>query len=200
MRGLASRHTYVFVTGGIGPTHDDRTRAAVAEGLGRRVERNPEAEAFLRRVYAEGLTAAEFAMAELPEGAALLLGSQGRAFGFRVENVYVFPGVPFLVRDIFEPLASAIRAVPYLIRELWTESKEGLFSQELERVQERFPAVRIGSYPMVASGSYRARIVLRCREAADLAACEEAVSEVLRVCGEVEAPAPGDGEGFRLPR
>jgi len=182
VRAMAPRFTHVFVTGGIGPTHDDRTRAAVAEGLAQRLALHPEAEAFLRRGYGEALTPAEVAMGELPEGAALLRGSQDRAFGFRVENVYVFPGVPFLLRDIFERLLPALQATPYLVRELWTDFKEGLFSRPLEEVQGRFPAVRIGSYPTSAAGSYRARIVLRGRDAADLAAAEEAVHEVLRVC------------------
>ncbi|MFN2431669.1 MAG: competence/damage-inducible protein A [Gemmatimonadota bacterium] len=180
---LSPAFTYVFVTGGIGPTHDDRTRAAVAEGLGRGLALHGEAEAFLGRSYGETLTEADAAMAELPEGAALLYGTH-RAFGFRVENVYVFPGVPFLLRDIFERLFPALRAVPYHVRELWTDSKEGLFSRSLEQVQERFPAVRIGSYPTSVAGRYRSRIVLRCRDESDLAACEDAVSQLLRVLGQ----------------
>jgi molybdopterin-biosynthesis enzyme MoeA-like protein len=183
VRALVPRYTYVFLSGGIGPTHDDRTRAAVAEGLDRRLALHAEADAFLRRGYGEELTPAEAAMAELPEGASLLLGSQDRAFGFRVENVYVFPGVPFLLRDIFERLAPSLQGAPYLVRELWTDSKEGLFSRQLEQVQARFPAVRIGSYPTSVAGSYRSRIVLRCRDAGDLEACERAVSDVLRGCG-----------------
>jgi molybdopterin-biosynthesis enzyme MoeA-like protein len=180
---LAPHFTHVFVTGGIGPTHDDCTRAAVAEGLGRSLVPHSEAEVFLRKGYGDALTPADAAMALLPEGAALLWGSQRRAFGFRVGNVHVFPGVPSLLRDIFEPLVPAIRGAPYQIRELWTESKEGVFSRGLEGVQARFPGVRIGSYPTAVGGRYRARILLRCRNAADLAACERAVSEALRESG-----------------
>lgn len=183
LNSVAPRFTYVFVTGGIGPTHDDRTRAAVAEGLGRRLVAHPEAAAFLRKGYGDALTSADADMALLPEGAELLWGSRPRAFGFRVGNVHVFPGVPALLRDIFEPLLPAIRGAPYLVKELWTDSKEGVFSTGLERVQERFPAVRIGSYPTAVGGRYRARILLRCRDEADLAACVEAVSEALRESG-----------------
>jgi molybdenum cofactor synthesis domain-containing protein len=183
VRAVAPRFTYVFVTGGIGPTHDDRTRAAVAEALERRLATHAEAAVFLRKGYGAALTLADAGMAELPEGAELLLGSQDRAFGFRVDNVYVFPGVPFLLRDIFERLAPSIHATPYLVRELWTDSKEGIFSRQLAGVQQRFPEVRIGSYPMSVGGRYRARIVLRCRDEGDLSACEEAVSEILRICG-----------------
>jgi molybdopterin-biosynthesis enzyme MoeA-like protein len=183
LAAVATRFSYVFVTGGIGPTHDDRTRAAVAEGLRRRLVTHAEAEAFLRRGYGEALTAADADMAQLPEGAELLWGTQQRAFGFRVGNVHVFPGVPFLLRDIFERLLPAIRGAPYLVRELWTESKEGVFSSQLECVQARFPGVRIGSYPTAVGGRYRARILMRCRDAADLAACERAVSDALRSSG-----------------
>lgn len=185
---LAPRLTYVFVSGGIGPTHDDRTRAAVADGLGRRLVVHGQAEAFLLGGYGASLTEADAAVAELPEGSELLLGSQTRAFGFQTANVYVFPGVPFLLRDIFERLAPRLEAAPYLVRELWTDSKEGEYSRSLERVQERFPAVRIGSYPTSVAGRYRARILLRCRDAGDLAACERAVYEILAA----GAVPPGD--------
>ncbi len=183
LSGMAPRFTHVFVTGGIGPTHDDCTRAAVAQGLGRRLVPHAEAAAFLRKGYGDALTPADADMALLPDGAELLWGSQRRAFGFRVGNVHVFPGVPSLLRDIFEPLLPAIRGAPYQVRELWTESKEGVFSSGLEGVQARFPGVRIGSYPTAVGGRYRARILLRCRDAADLAACERAVSEALRASG-----------------
>lgn len=186
IRQLSSEFTHVFVTGGIGPTHDDRTRAAVAEGLGRPLVLHTEAESFLARSYGESLTEADAAMAELPETATLLHGSH-RVFGFRVDNVYVFPGVPFLLRDLFEQLLPELRAAPYLTRELWTESKEGIFSRPLQQVQERFPGVRIGSYPTSVAGRYRARIVLRCRDEADLVACETAVHEALRGCGAARA-------------
>ena len=189
LRAVAPGFTYVFVTGGIGPTHDDRTRLAVAEGLGRRLAVHGEAQAFLRGGYGDRLTPADAAMAELPEGARLLRGSQGRAYGFNIDNVYVFPGVPSLLRDIFERLLPTLRsAAPYQVRELWTESKEGLFSRSLEEVQARFPAVRIGSYPTTVAGSYRSRIVLRCRDASDLTACEAAVQEALRSCGGMLLP------------
>jgi len=179
---LARAHTHVMVTGGIGPTHDDRTRGAVAEGMGVALAVSGEAETFLGRAYGPSLTEADAAMAELPEGARLLLGTQSRAFGFQVRNVCVFPGVPFLLRDIFERLLPSLRAIPYQTRELWTESKEGVFSRPLEQVQERFPDVRIGSYPTSMAGRYRARIVLRSRDLAGLAAAEEAVSDLLRAC------------------
>jgi molybdopterin-biosynthesis enzyme MoeA-like protein len=187
IQSLSPRFTYVFVTGGIGPTHDDRTRAAVAAGLNRRLAPHPQAGLFLHGGYGETLTTAESAMANLPEGAELLLGMQTRAFGFRVQNVMVFPGVPFFLKDIFERLFPTLVSIPYLVRELWTGSKEGLFSSSLERVQDRFPAVRIGSYPTLSGGRYRARVVLRSRDAVLLAQAEEAVHEALRHCLTVAA-------------
>ena len=46
-----SRYTYVFTTGGIGPTHDDITTACVARAFGRNVIRNPDAVATLTAYY-----------------------------------------------------------------------------------------------------------------------------------------------------
>src|SRR5579885_3231080 len=68
-----ARYDYVFTTGGIGPTHDDITAAAVAKAVGRPLARHPEAEALLRAYYpAEKLNEARLRMADTPAGATLI--------------------------------------------------------------------------------------------------------------------------------
>jgi molybdopterin-biosynthesis enzyme MoeA-like protein len=95
----------VLVTGGIGPTHDDRTRAAVAACLGIPLSPHDDAAARLRAGYGPSITPAELSMAELPEGSRLLVGQRTGVFGFAVGSVYVFPGVPELLEDIFDSVA-----------------------------------------------------------------------------------------------
>src|SRR6516164_9709725 len=47
VNALRSRYTYVFTTGGIGPTHDDITADAVAGAFGVAIDYHPEAMAML---------------------------------------------------------------------------------------------------------------------------------------------------------
>jgi nicotinamide-nucleotide amidase len=98
---LGSRHCFVVVSGGLGPTADDLTTAAAAEAFGRPLELYPEAlemvRAFFRRLGRE-MTGRQEKQAYLPHGAEILPNPQGSAPGFAVENhgcCFAFlPGVP----------------------------------------------------------------------------------------------------------
>ena len=105
VRECKAAFDYVFTTGGIGPTHDDITAAAVAKALGREFGRNAEAEAVLRGHYRpEEITEARLSMADMPEGAELIDNPVSRAPGFRIENVFVLPGVPRIMQAMFDGL------------------------------------------------------------------------------------------------
>ena len=72
VQDMARDHDLVFTTGGVGPTHDDVTIAAIARAFNRRLVRHPLLEEALRRHYEAGITAAQLRMAEVPEGSRLL--------------------------------------------------------------------------------------------------------------------------------
>ena len=68
INALRAKFDYVFTTGGIGPTHDDITSAAVAKAFGRAFGRNREAEEILRAHYKpEDITDARLSMADMPD-------------------------------------------------------------------------------------------------------------------------------------
>ena len=105
-----ARHSYVFTTGGIGPTHDDITAACVAKAFGRRYERNREAERRLLAYYPpERVNEARMSMADMPEGAELIDNPISVAPGFRLENVYVLPGVPKIMQAMLDGLLPRLR-------------------------------------------------------------------------------------------
>ena len=110
VNALRARYTYVFTTGGIGPTHDDITAACIARAFGLPFGRNPEAERRLRAYYPpEKLNDARLKMAETPEGAELIDNPVSVAPGFRVENVYVLPGVPKIMQAMFAGLKAGLK-------------------------------------------------------------------------------------------
>lgn len=172
LRGLADA---VVVSGGIGPTHDDVTRAAVAGALGSPLAEHPEAMERIRGYYGERATDAELAMAQLPEGARLVNGRKTNTIGFALAGVYVLPGVPFLFRDLIEGVACEFTAEPLHKRELRSDLREGEIAAHLARFQGEMPDVAIGSYPVCEGGCWHVRIVLRGPDPARLAAVADEI-------------------------
>lgn len=180
----------VFVTGGIGPTHDDMTRQAVAGALSVECTRHAEAESRLRSGYGQVITDSELTMADLPAGSHLLVGTRTGAFGFGAGPYRVLPGIPALLRDILDHLTADWEPADYFCDEIVTRLREGHLADGLRTIQDAFPAVAIGSYPVKTAEGYRVRIVLRARDRAPLARARERVSALI-AAGEAGTRAPG---------
>src|SRR6266849_1944745 len=95
---LRARYTYVFTTGGIGPTHDDITADCVAKAFGVPIDYDPRAVAIMRERFAESdLNAARMRMTRIPPGADLVLHKVSKAPGCWIGNVIVMAGVPAIM-------------------------------------------------------------------------------------------------------
>ena len=180
VNALRSRHDYVFTTGGIGPTHDDITSEAIARAFGLPFGRNPEAEAILKAYYRpEDITDARMSMADTPEGAELIDNPVSRAPGFRVENVYVLPGVPSILQVMYDGLAGGLAGGdPVVSKSVAANLPEGKVAAPLRAIQDAYPAIEIGSYPFFKDGKLGASLVMR---GADAAAVDAAADEVRRM-------------------
>ena len=182
MRAVAD---VVLVSGGIGPTHDDITRPAIAAALGVPLERHAAAVAHIRRWYGAATTEAELSMADLPRGSRLLHGATTSALGFAVSALYVFPGVPVLLRDLVEGSAAEFTGEPLHRAEVTTELREGEIAPALAALQAGALDVAIGSYPaMDAEGVWRTRIVVR---SLDRARAEAVAADVLEAFARITA-------------
>ena len=110
LNALRARYTYVFTTGGIGPTHDDITADAVAKAFGVGIDYHPEAMAMLAARYKPG----EFndmrkRMARIPLGAELVRNTASVAPGIHIGNVYVMAGVPMIMRAMMEDIVPRLK-------------------------------------------------------------------------------------------
>src|SRR3954465_4746702 len=104
-----SRYTYLFSTGGIGPTHDDITADAVAKAFGVPIDVDPRAKAVMRERYRpEDLNEARLRMARIPQGADLVENPVSKAPGFRLGNVIVMAGVPAIMQAMLDKVAPTL--------------------------------------------------------------------------------------------
>jgi molybdenum cofactor synthesis domain-containing protein len=193
----------IFTMGGIGPTHDDRTRAAVARGLGLELVSDVASQEALKTHYGSRCNEERLKMAMMPAGADLYPGADSVAPGFRIGNIFVLAGVPEIMKRMFEAVAPELPASPYHRRVVYTPSSEGEIAGILCEVQEAFTEVSLGCYPSLSrfrAGGYPTKLVFS-------ASSQETIDQALRmlalkvelfvddgVDGEKSQPLPPSGE------
>jgi molybdenum cofactor synthesis domain-containing protein len=181
--------TYVFTTGGIGPTHDDITAECVAQAFGVPLELNDDAVERLQR-SGRPLNEARLKMARLPRGAELVDNPISNAPGFRIENVFVFAGIPSIARAMFaSAIPMLVHGAPILSASVDAFLREGDFADALTRIQRDYPAVEIGSYPFNRDGRLGATLVARGTDRALLTqVAADIVAAIGALGGETHSP------------
>lgn len=176
-----AQYDYVFTTGGIGPTHDDITSAAVAKAFGVKIIRHPEAERVLRAHYQGGeVNDARLKMAEIPETAELIDNPVSSAPGFKIGNVFVFAGVPRIMQAMLDAVKYTLKTGPTVqMRSITCSLPEGDIAQGLNEIQDRFKEVEIGSYPYFKQGVLSTTLVIRSIYADKNDAAYDAISALI---------------------
>jgi len=136
----------VIVTGGLGPTHDDKTIEAVAAAFGRDVVESEDAIAWLEEHGGYTRDDLTDGTGEVPEGSRVLPNHEGVAPGCVVESCYVLPGVPAEMKRMFEEVAGEFTGEQRHVRTVDAAEPESALLDRLAEVQEQFP-VKVGSYP-----------------------------------------------------
>jgi len=177
LNALRGRYTYVFTTGGIGPTHDDITADAVAAAFGVTIDHDPRAVAMLsERFSPEELNEARMRMARIPAGAELVANAISKAPGFNIGNVYVMAGVPAIMQAMLDVIGPTLRTGAKMLSEtVQTGLREGDIGGPLAEIANAHPAVSIGSYPFWSETGPDTNIVVRSRDAEKLLAAMAAV-------------------------
>lgn len=109
IRSALQRGGWLLLTGGLGPTDDDRTRQALAAALDLELERDVDCEAELRRRYAEfgaSFGPAQARQADRPRGAEWIRNPYGSAPGILLRRpqgggLAALPGVPAEMQRMF---------------------------------------------------------------------------------------------------
>lgn len=181
LNALRSRYTYVFTTGGIGPTHDDITADAVAAAFGVTIDHDPRAVAMLsERFSAAELNEARMRMARIPAGADLVANAISKAPGFHIGNVYVMAGVPAIMQAMLDVIGPTLRTGAKMLSEtVQAGLREGDIGGPLAEIAKAHPAVSIGSYPFWSETGPDTNIVVRSRDAEKLLAAMAAVKAMV---------------------
>lgn len=109
LRTALARSDAVIMCGGLGPTHDDITREAIAEVMNVPLRRDPEVLERIAAMFASRrreMAANNGRQADVPEGAQVIPQTMGTAPGLICpigqKVVYAMPGVPYELRDMLE--------------------------------------------------------------------------------------------------
>lgn len=183
VNALRARNTYLFTTGGIGPTHDDITADCIAKAFGVGIDHDPRAVAMLRERYTnpDDLNEARLRMARIPFGAELVENKISKAPGFMLGNVIVMAGVPAIMQAMLEAVTPKL-AQGRVIASVSIDSgglPEGLYASGLGDVQKTHAGVIIGSYPHFDGQRFINQIVLRSRDDVALQAAKAAVEQLI---------------------
>ena len=183
LNALRARYTYVFTTGGIGPTHDDITADAVATALGIELYEDQRIiDMMLERLKPEDLNAARRRMARIPRGAEHVANPISKVPGFKIGNVIVMAGVPSIMQAMLDDVAPRLSTGTRMMMETVeaTGIPEGTYATPLSEIAKVHPNVIIGSYPQFHEGRFRNQIVVRSKEGAALQAALVAVEDMLK--------------------
>ena len=187
VNALRARYTYVFSTGGIGPTHDDITADSMAKAFGVSIGVDPRAVAIMQPSYHKRgleLNETRLRMARIPAGATLIANSVSMAPGFMIGNVIVMAGVPdimeVMLKDATQHLTKGAKMCAESIILNRPESDIAVLFADHQRA---FPGVIMGSYPSFNDGKYKTELVLRSCQPERLAKAAKGLREKLKSAG-----------------
>ncbi len=165
VNGLRAKYTYVFTTGGIGPTHDDITAKTIAKAFNKKYILNKNAQEIIEKHIVNSgreVRPDHVQMAYMPESAELLLNYETGAPGFKIDNVYVMAGVPYIMQSIFMEAKKFLQSSkPIISKSLETNIAEGAIAKEFGDLQNKYPTIEMGSYPFKINEKWRTSLVLR---------------------------------------
>ncbi len=184
INALRAKFTYVFTTGGIGPTHDDITADCVAEAFGVVLEFHPEAVAIMKERLAKTggeLNEARMRMTRIPRGAALVANKVSGAPGFWLGNVITMAGIPAVMQGMLDEVAPKLKTGMKLLSEtIRADAKEGDVGTALGAIAKAHPEAIIGSYPFIDEvHGPNTNIVVRSRDARKLATVKSEIEGML---------------------
>lgn len=185
---LREKYTYVFTTGGIGPTHDDITSQTIAKAFKVQYSLSQVAKEMIENhlvKLGKDMREDHVRMAYIPESAILLLNDETGAPGFKIGNVFVMAGVPYIMRSIFVEAKKFLKKnKPIISKEIEMNISEGMIAKKFSDLQNKYPDIEMGSYPFKTQDKWGTNLVLR---GDDIELIDKAMEELLKIISEIKA-------------
>ena len=180
---LKKNFSYVFTSGGIGPTHDDITAESVSKCFDLKYEIHQDAYKILEKYYGkENFNEGRQKMVWMPSNANLILNPASGAPGFNIENVFCLPGVPSILQSMLPELNNKlVGGNPILSKTISLKTIESEIAKSLKIVQNNNKDVDIGSYPFFRKGKIGVSIVMRSESQSKIDTCN---SQILNLINE----------------
>jgi len=177
VRDFSEQFSWVFTSGGIGPTHDDITAESISKAFNLNYEMHQEAFNILKKYYKPGeFNEGRQRMAMMPSKANLIYNPTSGAPGFSVENVFCLPGVPSILQSMLPGINAKISGGKKLLtKTINLRTVESEIAKPLKEVQDNNEEVEIGSYPFFRAGKVGVSIVLRSEEESKINICNEQI-------------------------
>ena len=118
-------------------------------------------------------------MAQVPAGATLIDAGDLWFPLVVVGNVYIFPGIPELLRTKFESARERFRGVPFVLKRVYVRSMESEIAEDLHALLRQFPDLLLGSYPRIQEEAFRVLLTLESRDAGYVQQALDALLEKL---------------------
>ena len=184
---FSKKFTYVFTSGGIGPTHDDITTESIAEAFQVDLEKNKIAMKLLKKYYETSnidFNEARQKMAIIPKGASLIDNAVSIAPGFNIKNVYVFAGIPKIMQCMFHSISSKLKGgIIIKSKTITCNVGEGKIAIDLGQIEKKFLNMKIGSYPYFNPQSFGTSIVIRSENIEDIDIAVEKIIKMIKKFG-----------------
>lgn len=164
VREYSERVTWLFTSGGIGPTPDDITMESIALAFNVPLIVHPEISERIKNMYGDRCTPEHLRMAEVPEGTLLLKTSRPHIPVLQFQNITIFPGVPEFLRAIFMLIKDQFQGVVNPVSEINLVVDEAEITGFLKETLGLFPDLKLGSYPCYAQDAVRVKVVMEHRD------------------------------------
>lgn len=179
---VRKKYTYVFTTGGIGPTHDDITSKTIAKAFNDEFVLHGPALEMMKdhaQKHNKQLIDAHIRMCYMPKSAVPLFNHATGAPGFKLDNVFVMAGVPYIMQAMFEEAKKHLKkGNPIISKSIETDISEGKIAGDFGSLQDKYPSIEMGSYPSKKNDKWSTTLVLR---GSDTDLIEIAMQELLLI-------------------
>ena len=176
---FSKKYTWVFTSGGIGPTHDDITISSIANSFGVGLYESPKIIKIIQSFHGKNMTDAHKRMAMIPEGSKLIETLKGRLPQLQFKNIFIFPGIPEFLKSRFSDIKENFRTTPIVLKEIFLNADEGKIADILDKTLDAYPKLMLGSYPRVSGENYKVKLTLESRDSLYLEKAFKFLSEKL---------------------